>query len=998
MRSKLSGVVQDAVSKKGIPDVVITMTSRDGGEDMAVSDAKGGFSFSDIQPGTYALRFESGTHKPTTKTIDEAPGKNITATFDLVPEELVAQEVVVTGTHVPRLELARAAPVTVVDRQSIKSSGKASVGDVLQALPEQAGGLNNQVINGGDGSVRVDLRGFGVSRTLVLLNGRRVVPGGTGADSSVDLNTIPTSAIQRIEVLKDGASAIYGSDAISGVVNVITRNDFNGTEINGYAGISQRGDGAVYDLGFTTGQVTDKGNVLFSADIYRQNELWSDAREFSKFDYGVAGYDWPTHRKYTGGSTAPPRGFYALPKEGGNQALADLKAKYPGEEVFTHDPETGELRPFNALGVEEAGGDFYNYQPDQYLIAPMTRLNLFSTGSYYLGASAKAYYEALYTHRESAQKLAPEPLLTALEGLIASSQSIYNPYGVDFDDIRRRMVEFDNRTFTQDLDTFRIVTGVKGDFTDKWHWDVSVNFGRTQGVSTKQGLLQRSKLQGAIGPSFRDADGVPRCGTPDAPIDGCVPLDLFGPPGSITPEMVESITYNGTARGVNQQLIFSGITNAELVTIGTATSPIGLAAGYEHRREFGAFINDPLTAQGDTTGNKGEDTSGSYYTNEAFLELDAPILGRIGDFAGKGNLLELSGAARVVSYSTFGTQPTFKLGARISPIRDVALRGTWSTAFRAPTIADLYSGTLDDFPNAQDPCSDRAQGTAVDAQCDKENVPDDFHDDQSQLRARVGGDPNLQPETAQAFTVGMAIEPRWVDDLSLTLDYYNIDVRNSITQVTTDVILASCYSANPAYCDRIHRDPRSSIILSIDDPISNVGGDRIGGIDMAVDYSPTTPIGRVGLTANVNWLAFYDITLGNQQVVRAAGTYDLSVALPRWRGNFGARWARGPLNAALNVRWLGGFWECENNSCSQPEDLSEAPPRKRAVDAYATADLTVGYQYEWGGSGTSEIAVGVNNLFDAVPAYIVNGFTAASDATAYDYMGRYFYARLSHSF
>lgn len=992
-------MVIDAGTKKPVSDVVVTISGA-GTEDTAVSNEKGEFSFTGLQAAQYSIRFESGEYKPTTKTVQVNAGKNVTGRFELLPEQLMGQEVVVTGTHVPRLEVGRAAPVTVVNRQQITSSGKVSVGDILQSLPEQAGGINTQFNNGGDGATRIDLRGFGTSRTLVLLNGRRMVAGGTGADSTVDLNTIPSEAIERVEILKDGASAIYGSDAVTGVVNIITRQDYNGTELSGFAGTSQHGDGQVYSLGFTTGQTTDKGNVLFSGEIYRQEQVMSGNRDFAKYDVGIAGYDWPSRQIYTGGSSSTPNGRFALPiDETGSQAFEDLKAKYPGAKNFTFDPATGSFRPFNASGVEDAGGDYYNYQPENYLVTPMTRLNLFSTGSYYLGASAKAYYEALYTHRESEQLLAAEPLFTINEGATVSKDNVYNPFGVDLSDVRRRLVEFKNRKFTQDLDTFRVVTGVKGDFTDKWHWDVSVNYGRTQGVSTKEGSIQLSKLQNAIGPSFIDSDGVARCGTVDAPIDGCVPLNLFGGAGSISQDQVNGLTYNGTGRGFNQQITFSGLTSAELMTIGSAVSPIGVAAGYEHRREAGAFINDPLTAQGDTTGNKGNDTAGSYYLNEGFLELNVPVLGRVGDFAGKGNLVEVDVAGRAVNYSSFGNAFTYKLGAKVSPIRDVTFRGTYSTAFRAPTVAELYLGTLDSFEGTTDPCADRTQGTAVDAACDAQGVPDDLSDDRAQQLARQGGNKDLKPETANAFTVGLAIEPRWVQDFALTLDYYNIAVTNSISAVGVDTILSNCYGGNgPAsYCDRVHRDP-SGLIQSIDDPLSNIGGDRIGGIDVQADYSPMTPIGRVGVTANVNWLAFYDTTLADGTVIRAKNTYDLDFAVPEWRGNLGVRWARGPVNAQVNVRYIGGFHECENESCLQPEDSATPVPRRRNVSPYATADLNVGYKYDWAGKGASTIAVGVNNILDQQPAYIVNGFTAASDASTYDYMGRYFYARLSHEF
>src|SRR6266566_5478407 len=194
-----------------------------------------------------------------------------------------SEEIVVTGSRIRRKDLTTPAPVTVISREQVTASGKVSIGDFLQSLPEQGNAINTQVNNGGDGATRISLRGLGSARTLVLMNGRRFVPGGTGADSSVDLNSIPTAAIERVEVLKDGASAVYGSDAIAGVVNIITRKGFKGTELSGYGGVSQHGDGTTYDFNVTTGQSGDRGNVVFSAGYYNQHTVWAGARDFSKF-------------------------------------------------------------------------------------------------------------------------------------------------------------------------------------------------------------------------------------------------------------------------------------------------------------------------------------------------------------------------------------------------------------------------------------------------------------------------------------------------------------------------------------------------------------------------------------------------------------------------------------------------------------------------------------------------------------------------------------------
>lgn len=996
----ITGVVRNASTRTPAADVVVTIRSSAlaEGEQIQVTNASGAYSFKSVPPGTYTVSYDSTDYRPSTRTFTASAGGKVSANIELIPEELVVEQVVyVTGTRIPRIDVGSPAPVTTLSREQFVTSGRTSVGDLLQTLPEQTGGLNTQANNGGDGSTRINLRGFGTNRTLVLVNGRRMVPGGTGADATVDLNSIPASAIERIEILKDGASAVYGSDAISGVVNIITRSDYDSTEIAGYTGISQRGDGRVFDVSFTTGKHVANGHILFTGQFTSTTPVWARNRDFSRFDYGIAGYDWQTGRKYTGGSSAIPNGRFRAPAGMGNAAWEALKAQYPDATNFTVGSD-GQWRPFNGSGVTEAGGDFYNYQPENYLVTPQHRLNLFSTGSFKLRGSIQGYYEALYTHRESEQKLASEPLFTSQEGLTVTADNVYNPWGVGFSDVRRRLVEFSNRNYAQDLDTFRLVVGVKGNFRPNWNWDLSVNYGRTQGVSTKSGLLQRSKLANALGSSFMDTDGVARCGTPGAVIEGCVPVNLFGGAGTISDAARESLTYNGTARGYNQQILLSASTAGEIAKIGTATVPIGFAAGYEHRREAGASIQDPLTAKGDTTGTKSADTQGAYTVHEAYAELNIPILKRVGTFAGEGTMLELSAAARFVNFSSFGSNLAYKGGLRFSPIKDATLRGTFSTAFRAPSVAELYLGAADSFPNTVDPCANRTQGTAVDAACDAQGVADDLADDRSQILSRIGGNATLQPERATAFTIGTVIQPRWVKDLDLTVDYYNIEVKSAIQSVGSDVILASCYptaaGAAPAYCDRITRGA-DGLIRSIADPLSNVGGDHLSGVDFQLDYTPQTKIGALGVLVNVNYLGFFDRTLADGRVINAKGTYDLSLVLPEWKGNFSLSYGKDGWGGTFNVRWLGGFRECENNACQQA-DPTAPPPRSRDVESYVAADLNVGYKLTHKGGSISNFSVGVNNVFDRAPAYVVNGFSAASDTSAYDYMGRYFYMRMAH--
>src|SRR5262245_43741137 len=479
-----------------------------------------------------------------------------TKTPDISDEELLkmseqetkGEEVItVTGSLVERRELTTASPISVVGKEKIDAAGITNVGEILQKLPAQGNAINASVNNGGDGSTRIDLRSLGPNRTLVLINGRRVVSSGLGADDSVDLGTLPLAMIERIEVLKDGASSIYGSDAIAGVVNVITRTDFNGTEATAYVGTSNHGDGTAYDLSMVTGTSSKKGNLTFSAGYQRQTSVMAGDRKFSNLLYA---YDYDIN---------PDTGKQNGPVPGGSSAAVggklDTKGKMnpdgtpfhpPGctARFCTFDPSLnggqGGFRDFVAPMGNDLG-DNYNFQPLNYLYTPSQRFNIFSTGHYDITKNSRVYFEGMYQNRKSDQQLAEEPLFAGLYGTPISGDSIYNPFpGVTITSYNRRLVEFGPRTFKQDIDTKRIVAGVDGKLDEdfgpltNWKWDVSFNYGRTDGTNSTHGDLILSHLQNALGPSMiSPTTGAPICvgtaGDASTEIPGCVPLSLINP-------------------------------------------------------------------------------------------------------------------------------------------------------------------------------------------------------------------------------------------------------------------------------------------------------------------------------------------------------------------------------------------------------------------------------------------------------------------------------------
>jgi outer membrane receptor protein involved in Fe transport len=450
--------------------------------------------------------------------------------------------------------------------------------------------------------------------------------------------------------------------------------------------------------------------------------------------------------------------------------------------------------------------------------------------------------------------------------------------------------------------------------------------------------------------------------------------------------MLNYIGYTGTANGFNTQKILEAYAAGPLYEI-PGGGPVALAIGAAYRDERGGFRPDPITATGDTTGNKEEPTEGGYDVKAAFAELSVvPVKDK--PFA---KSVELSGAMRAFQFDSFGSDFTWKTGALWSISHGASIRGTYSTSFRAPSIGSLFAGTSDSFPSVSDPC-DTSQGPrspTVDANCRADGLPDDYVDDRTQIRSRVGGNPDLEPETAKVFTLGTVWKVPWVKGLSATIDYWNIEVDNAIVPQGASVILSNCY-AQPtrANCDKIIRDS-NGFITDIVDLQSNIGGTATSGVDLALRYDQAIEgIGRMTYNLEGTWLHKFN-EIQPARTVEGKGVYDLGVN-PDFRFNLGAMWNKDAFGAGANFRYIDGFRECEDNDCSEDNPY-------RNVDINMTADLFASYTQK-SELGRSMLTVGVNNFTDANPAVIYNGFLATSDASTYDFLGRFIYMRFSQEY
>ncbi|MGL1955766.1 MAG: TonB-dependent receptor [Colwellia sp.] len=932
---------------------------------------------------------------------------------DAVIEEV--ERIEVTGSRIKRTEMEGANPVQIITREDLVATGITNIGDILQEIPSVAGaGTNTAINNGGSGAVRISLRGLGSERTLVLLNGRRMVASGTGADSSVDLSTIPTAIVKRIEVLKDGASAIYGSDAVAGVVNIITRDDFEGFESNLMYDVStQEGDGETKSIDFTIGFASDKGNAVVSAYYTQQGAQWSGDREWSEFalDMDFDG------QVYKGGSSAPPWGRYN-----------GIDGSIGGEDCgsFTHGAGSGPGQSDPSDFTDPTGytcwdwdKDTYNHAPANYHLTPQERYGIFASGQYEFNDNVNFFTELSFSRRQSDTKLAPLPLAPlAFFGYSApySADNYYNQqFGpkdmngdvVDIADWRRRMVETGGRDSSFRVDTVRAVFGFEGQLTDDWAYEVSYIFGANDATTNASGGVNFEKVATAVGPSFMDSDGNVVCGTEDAPIAGCTSLNVFGIPSTetaITQEMMDYITFDAHDIGSNEQQIISASVFGDAFELPAGS--VGVAFGVEHREEKGADYPDALIALGITSGSSRLPTEGGYTVDEAYVEANFPILND-NVFA---KLLEVDVALRYSDYDTFGDTTNGKLGLRWVPFEGLMFRGTFSTAFRAPSTSDLFAGSSANSPSVEDPCANNPT-----AFCIADGVPAaGFEPIGDQLSSTRGGSTDIQPEEADILTLGIVYSPGFIDGLSLTVDYWDIELTDAISTIGEQLILTKCASEG-VFCDKITRYGADAGALygnskDIDDRTTNVGGVNSSGIDFNINYTTEVASGILRVNLDTTYYAKYDKIQADGSIVEHSGKYWDSSAgdgnFPELKSNLNLNYSMDDWSIAYAIRYLAsveesvGFAESADWSL---EDISsdfrtEAVGEEgwdvfRDVGSNIIHDARFTYFMD-----NITATVGIDNLFDKAPPYMASGFNDNTDPRTYNTTGRHAYISLGFKF
>ncbi|BAJ01571.1 TonB-dependent receptor plug domain-containing protein [Shewanella violacea] len=849
-------------------------------------------------------------------------------------DDAKVERIEVTGSRIQRTDMETASPVTIIDASAIRASGATSIDEVLQKMTATGGAMTNPGINNGSGGdASINLRGLGSQRTLVLVNSRRMVNSGTGAASTVDLNTIPVSMIKRVEILKDGASAVYGSDAVAGVVNIILKDDFEGLEANVQTGISGQGDAQETSFDLTMGGSFDRGNVVMGLQFMDRGEASMADRKSTQCDYYERTNTSGNLELYCGGSSYTPGGHIW-----GSYDTGEVDKN--GDKIF----ESRDSLQGNADGSwhEFSDDDRYNYNALSYLYTPMKRVNLTALGNFELTDSINLFSEAMYSKRWSEQQMAPQPIwtdpFTYTEEMGDSLTGSGYEYG-DSIDYGRRMADVGNREFAQVVDTIRVVVGVDGMLENGWTWDTSINYGRNDSVDRLANLINMGSVN----------DGIE---------DGTFnPLDQ----ASWSQENMNEYLYTRINSGGSEMFIVSGNLSGEIMEL--PAGYLGFATGLEHRTEKAWFIPDSLSSQGMANDPKVEPTSGEYDVSEAYIELAIPLLSGL-PFAEQ---VDLSAAMRYFDYSTFGSDSTWKLGLTWRVTDDLMLRSVASTAFRAPSVDELYSGKSPSFDQIKHPVG------------------------QAQAEVTRGGNPNLTPEEAETFTAGFVYSPSWFDGFSVTADYYDISVTNSIALVDSQYIVDQCMDAQgkpintgASLCQSADIKMGSGNRITFNNQLQNIGAENTSGIDINLAYT-FDAVGlawRTGLDSTI-LLENESIILG--EAIDYAGLITSgSGGFAKYKTNFDLGVEGDSWGGSYQARYISGM---DSYACQSDPSACYAP----STDSIVYHDISASYFL----SNSWTISAGVNNLLDEDAPYYTGNNDANTDPYTYDTLGRYFYLQAS---
>ncbi len=992
------------------------------------------------------------------------------------PADDQGQEVVITGSRIPAPpNLTAVSPVTVVNSQEIRLQGTTRTEDLINSLPQSFGGQGGNLANGASGTATVNLRGLGTNRTLVLINGRRLGPGDPEAPNP-DINVIPSAIVSRVDVLTGGASSVYGSDAVSGVVNFIMDTELEGIRLDAQYSFYQhdndnsRGLAAALDLrgfGYPTGSVADGGTYDLSAAIGASFDdgrghvvAYAGYRKLDQVTQGRRDYSACASQARAVPVPASPSPFITC---GGSATSANgtVIAFAGGTSTFFQVGPNRTLIP---------GFTPYNFAPTNFFQRPDERYTLGAFANYEISPALQPYLEVMFMDDRTVAQIAPSgdfgntttincdnPLLSAQQRAIlcapgnlidTSGQAVDAaggtnvpqvfldpvtgvPYFRGSAQLLRRNVEGGGRRDDLQHTNYRIVGGMRGDLSDVWSYDVYYYFARTNFAETYTNDFSVTRLGRAldvvddpttpgVNPICRSAQGGANAQDPS-----CVPWDIWGL-GQVSPAALAYLQTPGFKRGNNDQTVASASLTGNLGSWGIqfpwANNGVGIALGVEYRKEvldeqtdaaFSALPSSDLAGQGAPTLS----IHGEFDVKEAFAEVRIPIV--------EDSFFQYLGLEAGYRYSDYGvagrsfSTDTYKIGLDFAPIRDIRLRAAYNRAVRAPNIQELFAPQRVALNGNGDPCAGAAPSASLVA-CQAMGVSAAQYgtiagNPAGQYNGLIGGNPNLDPEIADTYTVGVVLQPSFIPRLAITIDWFKIKIDSPIQPIGQDVILQTCaQTLNPAFCGLVHRDQFGSLWRTgagfvVDTP-QNIGSFSTRGIDVGVGYS--MPIsdtwGSVSFNLVGTWLDQLITDNGVSAPYDCAGLYGLicTTPSPEWRHKARLTYTH-PSGVGLSFQWRYFSAVTLDRASDQPVLQGNFAPFNERIPSQSYFDLTltarIGDHYNF--------RLGVNNILDRSPPIVgANGTSAVINActgvfcsgntfpNVYDAMGRYIFAGVTLDF
>ncbi|MEM6543715.1 MAG: TonB-dependent receptor [Pseudomonadota bacterium] len=925
-------------------------------------------------------------------------GLPIPASAQSSNEPLILEEVVVTGSRIKRRDFTSPTPIQTVDRREIEAAGRLTLDEVMIRLPQLAPDFGRTSNNPGDGTARVNLRGLGASRTLALLNGRRLAPSGVG--NSFDVNNLPRTLIDRVEVITGGAAAVYGSDAVAGVVNFITRTDVDGLGLDVDFGVTADGDAQSRDINITYGSEVfdDRGRITGYVGVLERDSLLAGEREFTRLALVDGDF---TGSLQPGGSFRVPELLIFQPVDLG------MDVGFP---VF--DP-AGNPRVFNNPE------DQFNFAPLNYLQVPLTRFNAGFFSEVTLTSAAELYSEISFTRNESRSRLASvsaggaltvnldNPLLTASTSqLLADNFSSDGvtatfPYG-------RRLSEVGPRITENERDYLRVVVGVRGQLSDHWDYDGWLSY--TDNSESTLFLNDASESRFAQGVLVSPATG--ECVDPQG---GCVPVNPFGP-GNISVDAADFLRIDNVENRTERSQ-----TNLAFFVTGPLfkgwAGAIDLAAGASWRQDKADFRADEVLFAGDTLGFRGEAAvRGTDEVFETFAELKIPLLSELSG----ARYLGIEAGLRYSDYKFSEGQWTYKLGGEWEPVSGLRLRAMQQRAVRAPNVGELFEEQFEESTFTAsvftpDPCSSSLDpvGNGNVEKCLQQGL----NLDQIGVFEAVlpttgitvrGGNSQLEPETADTLTIGAVIEPEFMPAWSFSVDYFDFDVDDAIGQIDTSAICFDQRNIDGLFCDNIQRDTNGNIVR-IEELINNRGSLNVSGVDTQLRFEGTLPSylsldrysASVSVTASWTHLLEYEqqenLVSTTLSCVGRFGTpcfdgdiFDGAQTFPRNRLTTITQYESGPLSAQLTWQYIQGT----RNAAPLGIPFQTADDPQLAVSDIGSKnyfDLSLGFKV----SEKLLLRASVNNLSDTSPPLMADAVLQNNtDSGLYDVFGRSYFVSM----